>query len=99
MLTVREMRNGARNADAQRPVLVVDAEAAAEGKHELSLVREAGESSWHPKHPLEPHEAAQTIVGESGSDTNTEQLRKEPHAELSVARQLAQELRAPRRRL
>jgi hypothetical protein len=30
---------------------------------------------------------------QSGSDPSTEQLRKEPHAELSVARQLAQELR------
>ena len=75
-LIERENRIESRNADLQRPVLVVDTKAAAEASEEMSLVRKAIESSWHLKSALESRAAAEPNVGEKGGDPTAEQLRK-----------------------
>ena len=75
-LADRENRIASRNADLQRPVLVVDTKAAAEPREGPSLVREAGESSWHAKFAVESRAAAEPNVGKDCGDPTAEELRK-----------------------
>jgi hypothetical protein len=84
-----------RKVDAEHPVPIDDAEAAAEGAQERKLGEDAVELDfgWHPEHRLEPHDTAPMRVGDQGRNPSAAAPRGKPHAEQGVTRQLAQDLR------
>ena len=83
-----------RKVDAEHPVPIDDAEAAAEGAQERKLGEDAVELDfgWHPEHRLETNDTAPMRVGDQGGTPSAAALRGKPHAELSDTRQMAQDL-------
>ena len=79
-----------RKVNAEYPVPIVDAEAAAEGKQERKLGEDAVELDfgWHPEHRLEPSDTApnEGASGGQGGNPSAAALRGKPHAELSDTR-------------